>query len=143
MKMYSQLILLLLFSCQQKKDLLAEKENVKAVLLNYYDALKTRDIDKLKATTTADFILYENGEALNNDSTINFFRSFPKFTVQYKFDSLAIKVDKQSARVHYFKQAAFVLSDTVHMVVSNIETATFRKENDIWKLELLYTTKRK
>jgi len=137
MKMYSQLILLLLFSCQQKKDLLAEKENVKAVLL------KTRDIDKLKATTTADFILYENGEALNNDSTINFFRSFPKFTVQYKFDSLAIKVDKQSARVHYFKQAAFVLSDTVHMVVSNIETATFRKENDIWKLELLYTTKRK
>lgn len=143
MKIYFQLILLLLFSCQQKKDISTEKEKVKTALLNYYDALKNRDFDKLKAATTADFILYENGEVLNNDSTINFFRNFPKFTVQYKFDSIDIKVDKESARAHYFKQATFILSDTAHMVVNNIETAIFSNENNIWKLELLHSTKRK
>ncbi len=78
---------------------------------------------------------HESGDTLNTDSTVHFFYNSPKFTVKFKFDSLDIKIDNEPARAIYSTEAAFNLIDTMHLDVPCFETATFIKENDIWKME--------
>jgi len=132
---------LILLSCQPKSN--EDPEKVKQVLLDYFDGIKTKDFQKMKEVTTADFVLFEDGKIFNNDSLINLINSFPKYSVEYSFSEFNINVDQDIAHMYYYNRGAFVLNDTTHMNYKWLESAFFRKENDQWKMDFLHSTIRK
>ena len=132
----------LLTACQQtnKKD---DSEKLKSVLTEYTDGIKNRDLDKMNAVTTSDFVLFEDGKVFNNDSLVNFLNSFSKFSINYKIDYLKINVDNNSGYMIYLNRGEMILNDTTKLTINWLESATFKKVADEWKLEFLHSTVRK
>ena len=136
------ILLGLLTACQQtnQKD---DPEKLKSVLMDYIDGIKNRDLNKMNAVTTTDFVLFEDGKVFNNDSLFNFINSFSKFNADYKFDNFKINVDNNSGNRSYFNHGELTINDTTHLTFNWLESATFKKVNNIWKLEFLHSTVRK
>lgn len=132
----------LLTACQQtnQKD---DPEKLKSVLMDYFNGIKTKDFQKMKEVTTSDFILFEDGKVFNNDSLVNFINSFSKFNADYKFDNFKINVDDNSGNMSYFNHGELTINDTTHLVFNWLESATFKKVDNKWKLEFLHSTVRK
>jgi ketosteroid isomerase-like protein len=132
---------LIILSCQHKPN--DDPEKVKQVLPDYFDGIKTKDFQKMKDVTTVDFVLFEDGKVFNNDSLINLINSFPKYSVDYTFSEFNIAVDQEIAHIYYHNQGAFILNDTTHMNYKWLESASFRKVNDQWKMNFLHSTVKK
>ncbi len=60
-------ILMFFISCQPTKD---DPENLKQVLVAYFEGVASKDLKKLNDVTTSDFILFEDGKVWNNDSLV-------------------------------------------------------------------------
>ena len=132
----------LIISCQQNKPT-DSPEELKQVLLDYFDGIKNKDFDKMKEVTTIDFAIYEDGKVWNNDSIISFIKMYPNSKVDYTFDNFKIKVDNSSGNMHYLNHADFILNDTIKMEFNWIESATFIKNDNGWKMDFLHSTVRK
>jgi hypothetical protein len=118
-------------------------EILKKVLTDYFKGIEEKNHKKMIEATTEDFTIYEMGKVWNNDSVFqNLERNLP-FEVKYKFDSLKIKVDSNSGDVTYFNQADFIFSDTIIQHFNWIESATFRKQNGLWKMNFLHISTRR
>lgn len=132
---------LLLSSCQEQKA--DNPEQLRTVLTGYFDGIKTKDFQKMRDLTTADFIIYEDGKVFNNDSLFNMINSFPKYTVEYKLEHMKINVDNSSGHIRYFNHGDFVFNDTTQVTFDWLESATFRKIDGKWKMDFLHSTSRK
>lgn len=142
-----KLILLLailpgLIACQQKKQK-DDPEHIKAVLIDFFNGIKTKDFQKIKDITTSDFLLFEDGQVYNTDGFITTLKNFPKFSVEYTFDNFKIFIDDSSGNMSYFNHGEFVFNDTTHMTANWLESATFKKVENKWKLDFLHSTVRK
>jgi hypothetical protein len=133
----------LLFSACQQSAKTDDPENLKTVLTEYFNGIKTKDFQKMKDLTTNDFVLFEDGKVFNNDSLFKMMNSFPKYTVEYTFDNMTINVDNKTGNMRYFNRGEFVMMDTMRMTNNWLESATFKKVDDTWKLEFLHSTVRK
>ena len=133
---------LIIYSCQQNKTT-DDPEKLKAVLTDYFDAIKTRDFQKLKDLSTNDFVLFEDGKVFNNDSLISLISSMPDATVDYKFENFVINVDHNTGNMRYYNYGEFTLNDTTQLSIKWLESATFKKIENDWKLEFLHSTVRK
>ena len=104
----------LMLSCQQNKPV-DSPEVLKQVLFDYFDGIKNNDFDKMKAVTTTDFTLFEDGKIWNNDSIIGFIKMFPDSKIDYTFDNFNINIDQSNGNMHYVNHGDFVMNDTIHM----------------------------
>src|ERR1035438_7059310 len=98
-------------SCQQTNQK-GNREQLKSVLMDYFNGIKTKDFQKMKDVTTSDFLLYENGKIFNNDSLVNMLNSFSKFKAEYKFDNFRINVDNTIGNMSYTNHGEFIINDT-------------------------------
>ena len=130
----------LLTSCTQKKD---DPEILKQVLKDYFDGIKTSDLEKLNSLTTSDFVLFENGKIWNNDSLVTPNPKIKSFEGKWTFDNMKVNVDESSGDIIYFNHGDFIYNDTIKREVDWVESATFRKVNGQWKLNFLHSTVRK
>ncbi len=105
--------------------------------------MKDKDFEKMKAITTDDFVLFEDGKVWNNDSLINLINSMPDFTAVYSFKDFNINIDVQNANMYYLNHMDLTLNDTTEVKYDWIESATFRKKDGIWKMNFLHSTVRK
>jgi len=117
-----------------------DTEILKNLITSYFEAIGAKDFEKLKALTTDDFVLYEDGLVWNNDSVFNNIRRHIPFTVKYKLDSFNVFVDTRSADMRYSNHADFVFHDTDKLSLDWIESATFRKMPSGWKMNFLHLT---
>lgn len=132
---------LFFYSCyQNKKD---DPEKLKAVLTGYFDAIKTRDFQKMKDLTTKDFVLFEDGKIFNNDSLINLISTMPDAVIDYKFENFVINIDQNTGNMRYYNNGEFTINDTIQLSPKWLESATFKKIDNDWKLEFLHSTVRK
>lgn len=132
---------LTLNSCQTKKQT-DDPEKLKAVLMEYFDAIKAKDLQKMKDLCTTDYVLFENGKVFNNDSLFNLISRMPDAKIAYKFDNFKISVDNHTGHIRYYNYGDFIINDTIHMNMNWIESAALRKIDDAWKLEFLHSTVR-
>ena len=132
----------ILANCSQEKKL-DDPEIIKKVLSDYFDGLKTRDINKLNAVTTDDFKLFEDGKVWNNDSLINALNSFKSFDGSWTFDNMNVNMDELSGSITYFNHGSFVINDTIKRKPEWIESATFKKIDGTWKMNFLHSSVRK
>jgi ketosteroid isomerase-like protein len=137
------LILFSILSCRTGDDTLARKEEFKSILTDYYNALGQKDLQKLNALTTENFILFDEGSVYSNESAVKAISKNKPFTVTFTFDSLNAHIDKKNASVYYFREADFTLADTIKMHAKFLESATFNKEGNKWKLRFLHSTYRR
>jgi ketosteroid isomerase-like protein len=136
------LLALGIFSCQQQPGTQANKETLKTLLNSYYDALSKKDLAKLNALTTSDFIMYDEGRIYTNAAAIQSIEELPPFTARFTFDSLNMYMYKQNASAYYKKRVTFSFEDSTLAPIEFLESATFRKESNEWKLRFLHSTMR-
>jgi hypothetical protein len=116
---------------------------LKDALTGYFTGIENKDTAKMRAVTTDDFILYEDGRIWNNDSAfMNIRRNLP-FTVKYTMDNFKIYVDSKSGDMTYVNHADFVFGKDSKLSLDWIESASFRKIDGIWKINFLAATLRK
>jgi hypothetical protein len=132
-----------LLSCRSGDDSQAKKEELKSVLSNYYNALAKKDIQKLNSLITANFIFFEEGAIYNNESAVMEVDKMKPFSVTFSFDSLNIHMEKKDASVYYFRKADFAFEDNTQLSLRFLESATFNKEGDKWKIRFLHSSLRK
>jgi ketosteroid isomerase-like protein len=129
-------------SCQQSKPA-DSPELLKEVLFEYFDGIKTKDFNKMNDVTTDDFILFEDGKVWNNDSLIAFINAMPKYSAEFAFDNFRINVDSESGSMSYINHCDLTVNDTTKTSLNWIESATFKKVDDKWKMNFLHSTVRK
>jgi hypothetical protein len=137
------LLMTAIFSCQPETGNGIKKDELKKVVAAYYDALAKKDIQKMNTLTTANFILFDEGVIYTNQSAVNAVDQLKPFAVTFTFDSLNIHMDKNDASVYYFREANFIFDGNTKMPVRFLESATFHKEDNKWKLRFLHSSIRK
>ena len=138
----SLIILIALLSCHSD-DGSQPKEELKKVLTAYYDALAKKDTQEINKLTTGNFVLFEDGLTYDNKSSIRAIQKMPPFTASFSIDSLNAHIDKGNASAYYTRDANFIFQDSVHTTIRFLESATFKKENNNWKLRFLHSSVRK
>ncbi|HEY3405182.1 MAG TPA: nuclear transport factor 2 family protein [Ohtaekwangia sp.] len=139
----SFLMLTLVFTlsdCSPKND---DPEILKKILTDYFDGIKTKDLNKLNSVTTTDFILYEDGKIWTNDSLVRVNPKFRSVKGTWTFDNMKVNIDESSGDAVYYNHGDFVINDTIHRQVDWLESATFRKVDGEWKMNFLHSTVRK
>lgn len=139
------LILLMLGAaggCDQQKKT-DDPEALKKVLTDYFDGIKNKDLKKMNAVTTSDFILLEDGKIWSNESFINAAKSSGPFQGTWTFDYKRIIIDDSSGSIVYLNRGDFVVNDTSKMKIDWLESATFRKADGVWKMNLLHSSVKK
>jgi len=130
----------LLTSCQQKKD---DPEILKKILTDYFDGIKSNDLDKLNSLTTTDFVLFEDGLIWTNDSLVKPIPDVKSFKGTWTFDDMKVDIDQNSGDIIYYNHGDFIINDTIKMQVDFLESATFKKVDGQWKMKFLHSTVRK
>ncbi len=135
------LLLALIFGCQEEKKA-DDPEVLKQVLLEYFKGIKDINLDEMKAVTTSDYLLFENGQVWNNDSIYEFLKSLPPFVAEYKLDNFRINIDSETGNIVYYNHADLIMNDTIEIKYDWIESATFKKVDGEWKIDFLHSTVR-
>ena len=139
-KIFLLMVLLgIVVSCQQKNQT-ESPELLKQVLFNFYDGIKNKDFDKIKETVTPDFRAFIDGKVWSTDSVINTLNSYPPYKADYSFDSFKINMDDSLGCINYFIHCGFVISDTLNLKFDWLESATFTKVDNQWKMNFMHTT---
>ncbi|MDN5288077.1 MAG: nuclear transport factor 2 family protein [Mucilaginibacter sp.] len=136
------LFLVMLTGCRQDKKM-NDPQLLKKVVASYFEGIENKDFTRMKAATTTDFILYEDGEVWNNDSAFVNIKAHLPFTVKYTLKDFKIFVDDKSGDMTYLNHADFVFSGTKRKSFDWIESATFRKIDGVWKMNFLQLTERR
>jgi rhodanese-related sulfurtransferase len=130
-------------SYQEVKQILelVEKDSIEASISKFFDGLSEINADKLKAYTTADFMVLESGEVWNMDTLVNKISPLKNSGIQRlnKFEFIRTEQKGNIAWVSYHNTANFSLNDrkrSVHW----LESAVLIKENGRWKIKLLHST---
>ncbi len=128
--------------CQQKNQT-KSPELLKQVLFDFYDGIKNKDFDKIKEVTTPDFTLYVDGKIWSHDSIISVLNSYPPYKADYSFDNFNIDMENSLGVMRFFSHGDFIFSDTLDLKFDWIESATFTKVDDQWKMNFLHSTTKK
>ena len=116
---------------------------LKKILTDYFDGIKTQDLNKLNSLTTNDFMLFEDGRIWTNDSLV---RTNPKIrSIQrnWTFDFIKVDMDNLSGDIIYYNHGDFVINDTIQRKREWLESAAFKKVDGKWKLKFLHSSPRK
>jgi ketosteroid isomerase-like protein len=133
----------LLFSCHAGDDGQAKKEELKNIVLDYYNALSRQDLQKANSLTTGNFMFFDEGLILNNRVAIDSVKKMGRFTATFTIDSLNVHVDKKDASAYYFRTADFAFANGQKISVRFLESVTFNKEGNKWKLRFMHSSVRK
>ncbi len=133
--------LLFLAACRSGKTN-EDPDLLNDVLASYFKGIEQKDTAKLKSLVTDDFILFEDGDIWNNDSAFKNIRRHLPFTVKYRLAEIRTHVDGNSGDMVYTNHADFVFRDSTKRSIDWLESATFRKTAEGWKINFLHLTER-
>ncbi|MEE4198232.1 MAG: nuclear transport factor 2 family protein [Bacteroidales bacterium] len=126
--------------CQKPIDPARETQKVQDILQNYFNAVADRNWEELKAVSTNDMILLENGLEWNNDSLIQSIEKYWQgFDLRFTLDFVSTHIDRNSAWI-YYRNSATGVKDTIQAEIKWLESACFVKQNEEWKIKLLHST---
>ena len=119
-----------------------EKDSIEASISKFFDCLSEIDTNKLKAYTTDDFILLENGQLWNIDTLVNKMSDPKNAGIKRvnKFQFIKTEQNGNVAWVSYHNSADFSLNEK-KQTVNWLESAVLEKKNGRWKIKLLHSTR--
>ena len=136
------MLLLLVFSLFAS-PLFAQKDKaaIEAAIVKFFDGLTEVDNNKLKATTTDDFLLLEHGEVWNMDTLVHKLTQSknPNRIRVNSFDFFKTEQKDDVAWVSYFNTADFTMGDRKQSV-RWLESAVLVRQGKEWKIKQLHST---
>ena len=119
-----------------------EKDSIEGSISNFFDGLSEIDANKLRAYTTDDFILLENGQLWNIDTLVKKMNDPKNAGIKRvnKFQFIKTEQNGNVAWVSYHNTADFSLNEK-KQTVNWLESAVLGKENGRWKIKLLHSTR--
>lgn len=122
----------------------SQKDSVEASVISFFDGLAELDATKLKAWTTADFLLLEDGEVWNMDTLISMIapmkgRNFKRVN---RFSFIATEQKGDIAWVSYHNTAVFTVNER-QQTRDWLESAVLVRQEGRWKIKLLHSTRKK
>ena len=134
-------MILICFFCNCRQEIQTESpEVIKQVLFDFYDGVKNKDFDMIVETTSPEFIAFIDGKRWSVDSMIQTLKSYPPFLVEYSFDDFNTSLADSLGCINYFVRGDFIFDDTLELRYDWLESATFTKVNDQWKMNFMHTT---
>ncbi|WP_437623010.1 nuclear transport factor 2 family protein [Sorangium sp. So ce1151] len=130
-----------LSACQQNRP--DGPEELKAVMVAYFDCVSRKDFARMKTLTTPEFVIFENGKVINNDGLIDIIKGSPITRATYSFDDFRASVDISSGSLIYFNHGEFVTKDAGTIKRDWLESAIFKKVGNEWKLDFVHSTVKK
>ncbi len=119
-----------------------DPSKLKSVLLDYFDGIKTNDLEKMNLNTTSDFLLFESGKVWNNDSLWTNGQKYKETRIDFRLYNFNITVDNESGHITYFNHGDIYKQDSLTQTIEWIENATFKKLDGHWKIDFLQSTVR-
>lgn len=119
-----------------------ESDDVKKVFYAYFGAVEKKDFDTMSKLVTADFTLFEGGHIWNHDSLVSAFNKTPDLSIKYSMSDVKVQTDCNSAFIRYINNGDMKMGEQA-MKVTWIESATFRKEQNAWKLAFVHSSIKK
>ncbi|MCW3807665.1 nuclear transport factor 2 family protein [Plebeiibacterium marinum] len=142
-KIFLVIIMVVLLGACNSEPATDSPEKVKEVLVGYFKGIENTDFEKMFNVTTNDFVLFENGQVWNNDSLINYIKSVKNMKAVFAFDDFKITMGNSIANMSYVNRGSFVIDDTLTQEIIWIESATFVKQEGVWKMDFLHSTIKK
>ena len=139
------LILIVLFTVgcgtQNQKCDKVDPEQVKQVIVDFLYAGNYSDFEKLKNITTADFLLYFDGEEMNLNELIQFIKDWPE-PDKYKFDEFdfEIETDCNSAFAKYYYGPPRSDRDSTRVDRYDLQSVYLKRIGNNLKLNFLHLT---
>lgn len=110
----------------------------------FEDIFTQLNAEKIPDYFTGDFMLIENGEIWNNDSTRNYVEKAKARTPQVKrenrFDFFSIEVKENIAWVSYHNYATFTSENSPARKIHWLETVIAVKTPEGWRIRLLHNS---
>lgn len=126
---------------QKEADVILLKKLIEGA---FEDVLTQFKAEKITDYFTEDFILIENGEIWNNDSTRNYVERAKLRTPQAKrenrFDYFSIEVKGNIAWVSYHNYATFTTENSPPRKIHWLETVIAVKTDKGWRIRLLHNS---
>ena len=142
--MYKLLLFLLVPSslfAQQVAN--SEEQKIKDVIIQLFDGIAQRDIDKIAKQTTPDLMLLENGAIWNNDTLvkrITWSRNNQKsYSRVNRIEFIRTEIRGNTAWTSFYNQAD-IRVDSTSRSVRWIESAVLIKEKNDWKVQQFHST---
>lgn len=144
MKKIALLIILLTISTIVKAQQILSKDQleVQKTVINFFEALSTRDSLSLKIYCTTDITFYEYGEIWNLDTLISTAitqNTATDFKRSNTFDFINTKTDKTTAWLTY-RLSSIITEDDKEVTMQWLETVILVKEKKQWKVKHLHST---
>ena len=119
-----------------------EKDSIEGSISMFFDGLSEVNAAKLRAYSTDDFILLENGHVWNMDTLINKVSAPKNAGIKRvnKFEFIKTEQDGNVAWVSYHNTADFSLNEK-QQTVNWLESAVLKKEAGRWRIKLLHSTR--
>ena len=111
------------------------------IVRDFFEALSTRDFDKMASHCTKDFLLLENGEQWNTDTLVKRLSSpVPSdFKRTNKFDFINSRINYRQSTLHYWNTAT-IKSNGKTLEIQWLESVGLIKVKGVWKLQWMHST---
>jgi hypothetical protein len=119
-----------------------EKEKIEEAIVIFFDGLTDVDVPKLKHITTDGFLLLEQGEVWNMDTMVHKLTLYknPNRKRINKFEFIKTEQKDNIAWVSYFNTAEITVADK-KQTIRWLESAVLLKQDKMWKVKLLHSTR--
>lgn len=136
-------LVFLFLGCQRKSDDAADKQRVAQALERFFNSIVNYDYQGIRNSCTEDYQLIEDGSMWTVDALIDAIKPMEgKAKIVYRFEDINTKIVGPIAWVTY-KNKAVLTSKDGEKDLEWAESAVFEKENNIWKMALLHSTRLK
>lgn len=122
--------------------LTSEKKNIETAIINFFNGLSILNLDTVKAYSTNDLLILENGIIWNMDTLQKIVNRFENsdFKRINRVTFFNTEVDGATGWVYYDNQADIYFKGQ-QIKLHWLESAVLRKEGVQWKIRLLHSTK--
>lgn len=117
----------------------SDKATVNNVLNDFISAVENKEFSKIEELIGDDFVIYENGLIWTFDEFSLKLEEYDSVKINYNLSNLHFIVDKKTAHAQFHNKGVFEYSDTT-ITLYFIESATFTKENNNWKINFYHST---
>lgn len=119
-----------------------EKDSIHASITRFFDGISDINADNMRACTTSDFTLLEEGEVWILDTLISKISARKNSGIQRVNSFEFIKTEQMGniAWVSYYNTADFSLNEK-KQTVKWLESVVLLKEKGKWKIKLMHSTR--
>jgi hypothetical protein len=116
------------------------KEELGRLIIAYYETLSKSDIQGLSNLTAPNFVMYDEGKVYTNETAVETLRNMPSFSANFRLHDVNAHIGKQNASMYYVREAQFTIGDSTYAPARYLESATFMKVKDGWKIRFIHST---